>query len=82
MAHTPWLQVENGYTVSIPGLGKVRPFSSLSPQRVYRAVREALRGHYGESHVEVACIAFQKSGTWYGKCAINGQAYTWNVSTI
>jgi hypothetical protein len=73
----PTLTVGNGFTTTIPGLGRNQNFPHLSEKRNTKAVRAALRDRYGHQHVEVSCAAAFKSGAWVGACEIQGrpQAY-------
>ena len=43
----PKLEIDNGFSQDIPGLGKIRPFSDLSSKRISKCVRDVLRKEYG-----------------------------------
>ena len=58
----PILEVDNGFRKDIPELGKIKPFSSLSPKRITKCVRETLREEYGVAEVIVECFAEFKKG--------------------
>ena len=51
----PTLTVGNGFTTTLPGLGRNQNFPNLSEKRITKAVRAALRQKYGDEHVEVSC---------------------------
>jgi hypothetical protein len=80
LSYVPVLKVQNGYSVVISGLGKIRAFSQLSEKRITKAVREALRGKYGESSVEVSCTALFHGGSWRGRCEIDGREHEYYVA--
>ena len=63
----PKLEVDNGFTQDIPGLGKIRPFTDLSPKRISQCVRDILRKKYGLIEVIVECDPICRNGIWVGK---------------
>lgn len=67
------LTVGNGFTTTIPGLGRNQNFPNLSEKRITKAVRAALRQKYGDENVEVSCAAAFESGEWVGACEIQGE---------
>ena len=69
----PTLTVGNGFTTTIPGLGRNQNFPNLSEKRITKAVRAALRDRYGHDHVAVSCSAAFESGEWVGACEIRGE---------
>ena len=75
----PILEVDNGFRKDMPGLGKIKPFSSLSPKRITKCVRETLREEYGEVDVLVECFAEFKEGIWVGSCGIKGEPHTYQI---
>lgn len=74
----PTLTVGNGFTTTMPGLGRNRNFPNLSEKRITRAVRDAPRQQYGDCGVEVSCSAAFERDQWVGACEIAGhpQSYT------
>jgi hypothetical protein len=77
----PGLQVQNGYSAAIAGLGKITAFAQLSEKRITKAVREDLRKKYGEPRVEVSCTALFRDGCWRGHCEIDGHQYECSIAT-
>jgi len=75
----PMLKVNNRYTLTLPGLGKIVPFSQLSQKTVTKTVRANLRKTYGISNVEVSCHASFLEGVWNGRCKINGIQYNYQI---
>ena len=75
----PTLTVGNGFTTTIPGLGRNQNFPNLSEKRITRAVRDALREQYGDGRVEVSCSAAFEKGEWVGACEIAGQPQSYSV---
>jgi hypothetical protein len=75
----PTLTVTNGFTTEIPGLGRNQAFPRLSEKRVTKAVREALRGKYGDHRVTVSCSAMFKKGEWVGACEIDSAAQAYKI---
>ena len=67
--------------VQLPGLGKVRPFATLSEKRITKATRDALRDRYGVNGVEVSCSAKMRDKQWWGECEIDGISYSYRIST-
>ncbi len=78
----PTLDVANGYTMPLPGLGKTKPLLALNPKYVYAQVRDVLKQEYGDRSVKVGNLAVQKDGRWYGVCQIRGEAHMWTVSDL
>lgn len=72
-AAMPTLTVGNGFTTTVPGLGRNQNFPNLSEKRITKAVRAALRQKYGDENVEVSCAAAFESGEWVGACEIQGE---------
>lgn len=75
----PILEVDNGFRKDIPELGKIKPFSSLSPKRITKCVRETLREEYGVAEVIVECFAEFKKGIWVGDCGIRGIPHNYKI---
>lgn len=69
----PTLTIGNGFTATIPGLGRNQNFPNLSEKRITKAVRAALRDEYGDRRVEVSCAAAFDNGEWVGACEIEGE---------
>ncbi len=75
----PTLSVDNGFTASLDGLGRNQNFPNLSEKRVTKAVREALRAHYGDGRIEVACDAMFERGEWVGACQIDSVEHAYRI---
>jgi len=75
----PKLTVENRFSCTLPGLGKIAAFESLSQKRITKVAREALRKTYGEPNVEVSCIAEFGASAWAGRCVIGGQPFKYRI---
>jgi hypothetical protein len=56
----------------IPTLARNKSFFKLSEKRITKAVRDALRRHYGDDRVRVSCSASLANGVWKGVCWIDG----------
>ncbi len=74
------LILDNGYRVSLPGLGKIRGLLNLSKKRVTIAVREELRRQYGFSYITVSCDAMLASDGWHGSCNICGEEFGYKIA--
>jgi hypothetical protein len=77
----PTLRGSNGFNAVLPGLGKNRNFKDLSEKRVTKCAREALRRQYGECLDFVSCDSTFVSLHWHGKFGVNGQQFTYIIST-
>lgn len=75
----PILTVGNGFTITIPNLGRNQNFPNLSEKRITKAVRTALRDQYGDTQVEVSCTAVFTNGEWAGACEIQGEPQRYRV---
>jgi len=73
------LSVGNGFTATLDSLGRNQNFPNLSEKRVTKAVREALRGHYGDDRVAVSCDALFERGEWVGACEIDSAAHGYRI---
>jgi hypothetical protein len=81
----PILRVANGFTQTLPGLGKIQTFSGLSEKRITKCAREALREKYcPHISVRVSCAADfdREASTWTGLCWLNGEEFIYRISTL
>lgn len=78
----PKLEIDNGFSQDIPGLGKIRPFADLSSKRISKCVRDVLRKEYGFSNAHVSCEPMLRDGIWVGNCEINGETHIYRISPI
>jgi hypothetical protein len=69
----PRLEVNNGFSQDIPGLGKISPFTDLSPKRISKCVPNVLRKEYGFNEAHVSCDPMLINGIWVGNCRIRGE---------
>jgi hypothetical protein len=65
--------------LEMPGLGRNKPLSELSQKRITKAVRQALRAKYGLEAIACSCRAEIESGTWAGRCWIEGQEHVFKI---
>lgn len=65
--------------LEIADLGKNKRLADLSQKRITKAVREKLRSTYGSESVTCSCKADIVSGTWRGRCRINGQEHAFRI---
>jgi hypothetical protein len=65
--------------LKIPGLGKKRLLTDLSEKRITKAVRDILRSEFGYENITCSCRADVISGTWLGRCWIDGQKRTFRI---
>lgn len=53
----PVLKVSNGYAHSLPGLGRLRAFGTLSEKQITKCARDSLGWKYGRTLVKVSSSA-------------------------
>jgi hypothetical protein len=75
------LRISSGFVLSMPRLGRIRVFQSLSEKRITKCVREALREEYGDHLDEVSCSAVFIDSYWCGTCQIDEERFTYSIST-
>lgn len=76
----PTLKVSDGVSITLLGLGKIRPFARLSQKRITKSVRIALIKKYGEKLDWVSCSASFADSEWHGICRVGGSELTYTIT--
>jgi len=61
------VNLPNGTSIQLPGLGKTKPIRKLSEKRITSAVRDALRKQLPNVSVRVSCSASYSGNKWTGE---------------
>ncbi len=75
------LRVSDGFTESLPGLGKNRGLASLVEKTITMQTRYALRRRRKGDSIVVSCSATFNGTEWSGRCWLNGSEFEYRIST-